>query len=110
MCKDRMYLRYVNSPCRFKSDSNITFLWILRMKDGQMAYGRHDVFRLRVRIDRDHARSDGDGSQAGHALLYRQRFIGDVTTGAKGLLPRSHPVSAHAYRHRLEVSRDDRVP
>ena len=39
--------------------------------------------------------------------IYRQGLLSDVAPCAKGLFPRPDSVSAAAYRHRLQVSRDD---
>ena len=49
-------------------------------------------------------------SQAGDAVFDRQRLFGDAAPCAKGVLPRSDPVSVDAHRYRMEVPGDDCVP
>ena len=66
--------------------------------------------RLEAEVDRDHAGSGRGISQAGDALLDRQRPSVMLHRGHQGLSSGAAALSAVACRHHLEISRDDLLP
>src|SRR2546425_10982508 len=53
--------------------------------------------------------SGGRVFEAGHAVLHRERLLGDGSVGAEGVLSGQASLPAAARRHYLQISRDDRV-